>query len=279
MSSAPTPDEIARDATLARAGARSCGGQGAAGRDGPRQLSRRELPRRPHAAAAGRRAARAVAATSRRRSTATCAATRAGFSTSAMSARRWCRGCLASSTGCSPCASRACCAIVALSPPEVRERYIAPVPKLMSRTFAADEIACVKATSFVSEIAPRSCRRASARSSCTRRPRNYVASILAGENSVKELHALARVPRQRLAARGIDIAPAHATMPSCAAVAWACEMTALEAAAEAMADREIAWADFDVMLGDMPAGARRALRSSSASRPTTASSRRSPRDR
>ena len=38
-----------------------------------------------------------------------------------------------------------------------------------------------------------------------------------------------------------------------AAVAWACEMTALEAAADAMADRQIAWADFDVMLEDMPA--------------------------
>src|SRR5881628_4264861 len=34
---------------------------------------------------------------------------------------------------------------LALSPPEVRERYVRPVPKLMSRTFAADEIACVKA--------------------------------------------------------------------------------------------------------------------------------------
>src|SRR5207248_621900 len=37
---------------------------------------------------------------------------------------------------------------LALSPPEVRERYVQPMPKLMSRTFAADEIACVKATSF-----------------------------------------------------------------------------------------------------------------------------------
>src|SRR5437016_5255485 len=43
---------------------------------------------------------------------------------------------------------------LALSPPEVRHRYAAPVAKLMSRTFAAGEIACVKATSFVSEIAP-----------------------------------------------------------------------------------------------------------------------------
>src|SRR5438876_2819871 len=43
---------------------------------------------------------------------------------------------------------------LALSPPEVRERYVAPVPKLMSRTFAAEQIACVKATSFASELGP-----------------------------------------------------------------------------------------------------------------------------
>src|SRR5206468_11884325 len=32
---------------------------------------------------------------------------------------------------------------------------------------------------------------------------------------------------------------------------WACEMTSLEAAAEAMPDRNLAWADFDAMLGEM----------------------------
>ena len=53
---------------------------------------------------------------------------------------------------------------VALSPPEIRERYVAPVARLMSRTFADDERACVKATSFVSEVAPlsRAARRARA---------------------------------------------------------------------------------------------------------------------
>src|SRR5438128_161048 len=42
---------------------------------------------------------------------------------------------------------------LALSPPDVRACYIGVVPKLMSRTFAPGEIACVKATSFASEIA------------------------------------------------------------------------------------------------------------------------------
>jgi hypothetical protein len=36
-----------------------------------------------------------------------------------------------------------------------------------------------------------------------------------------------------------------------AAAAWACEMTALEQTAEAMSDREILWANFDQMLGEM----------------------------
>ena len=57
---------------------------------------------------------------------------------------------------------------VASIPPEVRKRYIAQVPKLMSRTFAADEMACVKATSFVSEIAPELVPREGARSSWSR---------------------------------------------------------------------------------------------------------------
>jgi hypothetical protein len=42
------------------------------------------------------------------------------------------------------------------------------------------------------------------------------------------------------------------TQAHVAAAAWACEMTALEAAAEAMGDRHVQWADFDALLGDMP---------------------------
>src|SRR5690242_14014422 len=41
-----------------------------------------------------------------------------------------------------------------LSPPAVRDGYLAPVAGLMSRTFGDEELACIKATSWVSEIAP-----------------------------------------------------------------------------------------------------------------------------
>lgn len=138
---------------------------------------------------------------------------------------------------------------LALSPPAVRERYVAPIAKLMSRTFAAEEVACVKATSFASEIVPELVPVGERALFMYAGPRNYIASILAGENSVQELRLLAGSRSQRLNSRGIYL-PAQDDAGH-AAAAWACEMTALEAAAEAIADRTIEWADFDRMLGDM----------------------------
>ena len=61
----------------------------------------------------------------------------------------------------------------------------------MSRTFADDELACVKATSFVSEIAPLLVPPGERALFMFATPRNYIASILAGENSVKDLRMTA----------------------------------------------------------------------------------------
>src|SRR5438552_3296989 len=143
---------------------------------------------------------------------------------------------------------------LALSPPEVRHRYIAPVPKLMSRTFAAGEIACVKATSFASEIAPELVPPGERALFMYATPRNYIASILAGENSLQELRMLAGSRAKRLNARDIYLPTQNDA--DLAAAAWACEMTALETSAEAMEDRRIDWADFDGMLAGMDAGLR-----------------------
>ena len=140
---------------------------------------------------------------------------------------------------------------LALSPAEVRASYIAPVAKLMSRTFAADEVACVKATSFASEIAPQLVPPGERALFMYATPRNYIGSILAGENSLQELRMLAGVRAQRANARGVYI-PAQSDADHSAA-AWAAEMTALEAAADAMADRQVAWAEFDQMLRTMAA--------------------------
>jgi len=139
---------------------------------------------------------------------------------------------------------------LALAPPEARARYISAVPKLMSRASSDDEIACVKATSFVSEIAPDLVPPGERALLMYVTPHNYIASILAGENSVQELRMLADSRAQRMARRVGTLAVRNDA--ELAAAAWACEMTALEAAAEAMTDRKVEWADFDRMLGDMP---------------------------
>ena len=138
---------------------------------------------------------------------------------------------------------------LALTPQSVRERYIAPTPRLMSRTFAKTEIACVKATSFASEISPQLVPPGERALLMFATPRNYIGSILAGENSLEEMRLLAGSRAQRLNSR-------QTYLPSqddagLAAAAWACEMTALEQAAEQMADREILWVNFDQMLGEM----------------------------
>jgi hypothetical protein len=140
---------------------------------------------------------------------------------------------------------------LALSPPEVRQRYIAPVAKLMSRTFAESEIACVKATSFASEIAPELVPPGERALFMYATPRNYVASILAGVNSLQELRMLAGARAQRANARDVYV-PAQNDADH-AAAAWAAEMAALEAASETMTDRQIAWADFDKMLRGLEA--------------------------
>ena len=141
---------------------------------------------------------------------------------------------------------------IAVSPPEVRARYLASVPKLMSRTFADRETACVKATSFASEIAPQLVPAGERALFIYARPRNYIASILAGENSLKELHALSEYRRQRLASRETEL-PSARNEGELAATAWACEMGALEAAAAEMSDRMIEWTDFDATLRNVAA--------------------------
>jgi hypothetical protein len=140
---------------------------------------------------------------------------------------------------------------LAMAPAPIRERYIAPTVKLMSRSFAADETACVKATSFASEIAAQLIPSGGRALFMYANPRNYVASILAGENSVRELHALASYRAQRLADRGITL-PQPRSDADRAAAAWACEITTLEAAEESLTDRQITWADFDFMLANLP---------------------------
>jgi len=138
----------------------------------------------------------------------------------------------------------------AMLPKAQRDEYLPSLRKLLSRTFTPDEVALVKATSFVSEIAGELVPEGERALFMYAKPRPYIASILAGPNSVQELAALAPSRAQRIAGRAI--LPEPRNQAETAAVAWACEMTALEDAAEQMADSAVAWADFDAMLEDMP---------------------------
>lgn len=123
--------------------------------------------------------------------------------------------------------------------------------KLMSRTFRPSQRALVKATSFVSELAPLLVAPDSRALFLFASPERYIQSILAGENSQIELQALAGERTRRLAARGIELDGFEASPAHLAAVAWACEMTSLEAAADALPAGSVMWADFDRMLLDM----------------------------
>ena len=140
---------------------------------------------------------------------------------------------------------------VAMFPPEARAPFVSTLPSLMSRGFGERDLACVKATSFVSEIAPELVPAGERALFMTTSPRNYVASILAGENSVRELHALGDFRQQRMAARVEDFDQQAASDAHRAAAAWACEATSLEVAAAAMPDRSILFVDFDSLLADV----------------------------
>jgi hypothetical protein len=135
--------------------------------------------------------------------------------------------------------------------PAARQDYASAAQALFSRTFGEGEVALIKATSFASEIAAELVPEGGRALFMHATPANYIASILAGENSVKELHAFAPIRAQRLAARvtAIDVPRNDAEL---AAIAWACEMSSLEAAADTMPDRMIGWIDFDRMLRALP---------------------------
>jgi hypothetical protein len=134
-----------------------------------------------------------------------------------------------------------------------QRRAITPaIQQLVSRTFAANETALVKATSFVSEIAPELVPPGERALLLYADPRRYIASILAGPNSLIELDRLAAIRAERM--RGRVTGLTDGSKAHLAAAAWACEMTALEAAAAAMGDRRLLWMDFDVLLGDMANG-------------------------
>lgn len=130
--------------------------------------------------------------------------------------------------------------------------------RLMSRTFADDQVALVKATSFVSDRAADLTGASGKALFLTVSPRSYIETILAGENSRRELRAMLPFRLQRIAGRiaGLTVTPQDHDA-RLAAFAWACEMTALEQSATRLGSGQVLWADFDRLLADMGEGLER----------------------
>ncbi len=130
------------------------------------------------------------------------------------------------------------------------EGRLASLLALFSRTWRAEQTALIKATSFVSEIAPDVMAQASGGRAVllSATPPVYLRSILGGEASRQEAHVLSPLRRQRLERRlGARL---HAdTEGEEIAMSWLCEAMALAAAADALPARCL-WLDFDRLLAE-----------------------------
>jgi len=139
---------------------------------------------------------------------------------------------------------------LATLPADQADAMAPAVAGLCSRKFDGQLFALVKATSFVSEIAPLLVGPEQPAIFMHVGAASYLTTILAGENSVKELHALDDYRSKRMGGRVPPPAEAARSDAHRAAMAWACEMTSLEAAADGMSDRKILWLDFDRFLAN-----------------------------
>jgi hypothetical protein len=131
------------------------------------------------------------------------------------------------------------------------ERRLSAMLKLWSRTFEPGQLSVVKATSFCSEMAEGLLARPGAVGAVLMYspPEAYLANLFAGANNRLDVRALASARLKRLHRR-IGEAPwrlSAMSYPEMAAMTWACEMSALAAAAGAHPAR-IQWLDFERLL-------------------------------
>jgi hypothetical protein len=123
------------------------------------------------------------------------------------------------------------------------ETRLAGCLKLLSRTFDPRQIAIIKATSFVAELAPDLMSRAAAPRAVLMMlpPESYLATILGGPNSRQEAKRLAASRLSRLHRRiGGSIWRLEALSEGeWIALGWACETSALAQAARAAGERAL----------------------------------------
>ncbi|MDB5692218.1 MAG: hypothetical protein JWO81_1281 [Alphaproteobacteria bacterium] len=133
---------------------------------------------------------------------------------------------------------------------------------LLSRTFRPEQRAMVKATSFTSESAAELVPAGAKTLLLMASPQRYIETILAGDNSRRDLRATAAARLRRLHRRS----GAHRwklwemTEGEKVAMAWAAEMTSLHQARETLPEGATLWTDFDSFLA-APAESLQALAS------------------
>jgi hypothetical protein len=137
-------------------------------------------------------------------------------------------------------------------PSDVRAPFIPVVQSLFSRTFTPKEAALVKTTSFIGEMVDELVPPGAPALFLYTNPRSFIAGILSGPNSRKEMAGRVEVNAARMASRGVHLPPPRSEA-DIAASAWACGMTALEAAN----GTNILWADFDRVIMDLESWLRR----------------------
>ncbi len=133
--------------------------------------------------------------------------------------------------------------------PEWLKPRLATARVLLSRTFRPAQRAMVKATSFTSDLAPLLVPEGSRALLMFDAPARYLENILAGEASRRELQMVSGQRLKRLAGR-LGEAPARLwelDEGQKAALGWACEMSALIAAADALG-AHARWCDFSDFL-------------------------------
>jgi hypothetical protein len=152
-------------------------------------------------------------------------------------------------------------ALARLDDEALRARCAPPIVRLLGRVWRPGERALVKATSFVGEIAPALAVAAGDARAILMfaAPQIYIAGILAGEASRREMNILAAARLARLDRRaGGGWSIGDLGEGERAAMSWACEFMALAEFA-ARAARPVLWIDFDSFLVDPGRGLARAL--------------------
>ncbi|MEW4466856.1 hypothetical protein AB1K62_03375 [Parasphingorhabdus sp. JC815] len=134
--------------------------------------------------------------------------------------------------------------------PDVYKYRFSEVIRWLSRTFHADQRVMVKASSFVSELAPQLLTGSTDAMILYAPLDRYIPTILAGEASVQETHAMAGARLKRLT-RHLGNPPARLWELSLAqrvAMSWICELVTIFAAHKASSSANIMWMNFESFL-------------------------------